>query len=250
MMNVQEFQCPDFSNPSGEARQAVRPHKDVAFATHPDQVQAIKVAEMDQHFKLDQNVAGQLGLREKEKQAAEARINAEIEKRWEIASGKAEAAGYTKGLEEGKKEAYQAELPRIKDRVEALDNLLKEFDSFRQKIFEANESFLMDLIAQIAGMVALKEISLDQDYIRRLVTALLKQLSAKEDIKIFLSPADYANSQSLFQLLEKEFGKLANTSIEQNEAIPPSGCRIETRFGVVESSVVAQVDNLMRSVKG
>jgi flagellar assembly protein FliH len=252
MMDVQEYKYEDFSNPQKENRPSLRPHSNTNFSaqTHRNVDEVAAIAGKAEHFRLDATVSSQLGIRERERADAEAEIKAELERRWEKTSEQAEVAGYTKGLGEGKAEAYKAELPRIAEKVEKLDFLLRELDTFREKIFSANEAFLMDLIAQVAGMVALKEISLDQDYVRRLVTALLKQLGTKEDLKIFLSPADYANASELFHQLEKEFGKLQNASVEPNEAIPVSGCRIETRFGVVDSSVVSQVDNLMKSIKG
>lgn len=249
MMNVQEYQCPDFSTGSMKSKEKVQ-----TFAAPQFKAEIPVIGEnlkgKDGAFRLDATVEGQLGLREKEKAEAEARIQAEMEKRWQKAAEQAEAAGYQKGLEEGKLEAYKAELPRIQEKVQKLDHLLHEMDSYRQKIFDANESFLMDLISQIAGMVALKEVNADPDYIRRLVTALLKQLGTKDDIKIYLSHADFQNANSLYQSLEKEFGKLSNTSIEEHPEIAPGGCKIETRFGVVDSSVSTQIENVMKSIQG
>lgn len=201
------------------------------------------------HFHLDTAVAGQLGIDERERQAQEARMEKELARRWEQASEQAEAAGYTKGLQEGKAEAYKAELPRINERVVRLENLLREFDGFRERIFTANEGFLMDLIARVAGMVALKEVEVDPDYIRRVVMALLQQLGSKDDLKIYLSEPDAANIESLRAAIEKEFGKLQNTSIETSPEIPVGGCKIETRYGVVDASVATQIENVMKSLK-
>mgnify|MGYP003341107650 FL=1 len=178
-----------------------------------------------------------MGIEERKTKEHEARILEELERRWEQVSEKAEVSGYTRGLEEGKAEAYKAELPRIRERVEKLEGLLSAFDSYREKIFAVNESFLMDLIAEVAGMIVLKEVEVDRDYIRRLVTTLLHQLGSKDDIKIHLSEADFANVEALRQAIDKEFGKLNNTTIEVSEEIPVGGCKIETRFGVVDASV-------------
>jgi flagellar assembly protein FliH len=223
--------------------------KEPRFDIHADAGQAEAIARKGHRFALDHTVASQLGLAERDRQAAEERILREIERRWEQASEKAEVEGYTKGLEEGKKEAFNAELPRVKEKIEKLDHLLREIDAYRDRIFAANEAFLMDIVAQVASMVALREVSVDQDYVRRLVTTLLHQLGTKEDIKIFLSVQDHANADALFQFLQKEFGKLSNTVIEASEEIPVGGCKIETRFGVVDASVQTQIENVMKSLK-
>lgn len=244
-----KYEYRDLSKPDPVPTSNVKKYEEPKFELHNDVEAVVAVVNKHEHFALDEHVSNQLGLGEREKKAAEARIQKELESRWEVAAGKAEVAGYTKGLEEGKKEAYQAELPRIKERVEKLDFLLEEINSLRSKIFTANEAFLMDLIAQVAGMVALKEVALDQDYVKRLVIALLHQVGTKEDIKIFLSQQDHANAESLYQAIQKEFGKLSNTTIEPSEEVPSGGCKIETRFGVVDASVITQVESVMKSLK-
>lgn len=246
-MSFQKYEFKELvaTAPASKAEKFKEPHFDV----HADAAAADAIVRKGNRFALDQAVASQLGLAERDRKAAEERILKEIEHRWEQVSEKAEVAGYTKGLEEGKAEAFKAELPRVQEKVERLDQVLKEIDSYRDRIFAANEAFLMDIISQVASMVALKEISVDQDYIRRLVTSLLHQLGARDDIKIFLSVQDHANAESLSQFLQKEFGKLSNTTIEASEDIPVGGCKIETRFGVVDASVQTQIENVTKSLK-
>lgn len=219
------------------------------FEVHATQKVAEVSSKRIQNFKLDSNVASQLGLERQQQEAFEARVQAEIERRWQIAKEKAEVEGYTAGLNEGKNEAYKAELPRIQEKLQKLEALLQEFDSMRSRIFQANESFLMDIIAQVARMVVLKEVEADREYLHRVVTALLHQLGTKDDLKITISEQDAQLIETLRQALEKEFGKLNNTSIETSSAIAPGGCKIETRFGVVDASLPVQVENVMRSLK-
>jgi flagellar assembly protein FliH len=220
------------------------------FRTQRDVNEIGKILKKESHFQLDRHVASQLGLEEKARKEAEEKIEREIQRRWEQNSERAEVAGYAKGLEEGKQEAFKAELPRIQEKVAKLEHLFEEMNSFRQKIFSANESFLMDLIARVAGMVALKEVSVDPDYIRRLVISLMHQIGTKDDTKIYLSPEDFKNVDALYQSLQKEFGKLSNTTVEASDSIPVGGCKIETRFGVVDASISTQIENVMKALKG
>jgi flagellar biosynthesis/type III secretory pathway protein FliH len=98
-------------------------------------------------------------------------------------------------------------------------------------------------------MVVLKEVEIDKDYVRRLVITLLQQLGTKDDIKIHLSETDFANVEVLKQALDKEFGKLNNTTIEVSGEVPVGGCKIETRFGVVDASIAAQIENVKKTLK-
>lgn len=228
----------------------VREHKDANFVVHPEQKVTEVSEKKDLHFRVDQTVAGQLGLEDREKRLMEERINKEIERRWELVSEKAEAAGYEKGLEEGITTAYKAEMPRIAERMQRFDVFMQEMDKLREKIFLANEAFLMDLIGQVAKMVILKEVTLDKEYIHRVVLALLHQLGTRDDIKIFISPDDYANVDTLAQAIAKEFGKLNNMQIDPVPEIPVGGCKVETRFGVMDASVEVQIQNVMKALKG
>lgn len=248
-MDVKKFEYPDLTQ--RREGPAVKRYQEPKFEAHVNTsaVDAIHKKKSDSSFKLDKIVIDQLGMEDRENAALETRVAREIEKRWELAAEKAEVAGYTRGLEEGKAEAYRAELPRIKERVEKFDHILQQFDSCKEKIFSANEAFLMELIAEVSGMVVLKEIELDKDYVRRLVTTLLQQLSTKEDLKIHLSEADFANVEALRSSLEKEFGKLNNTTIEASPEISVGGCKIETRFGVMDASIASQIENVRRALK-
>ena len=250
-MEVKKFEYPDLTQrKSSSSGAGVRPFQEPKFEAHVNSKAVDKVHKGgDPSFKLDQIVVDQLGIEAREKAAQEQRVAKEIERRWEQAAEKAEVAGYTRGLEEGKAEAYKAELPRIQERLQKLDHVLQEFDKFRDKIFAANEAFLMDLIGEITGMVVLKEIELDRDYVKRLVVTLLQQLSTRDDLKIHLSQADFANIEELKRALDKEFGKLNNTTIEASDEIPVGGCKIETRFGVVDASIASQIENVKKALK-
>lgn len=246
-MTFQKYEFREFEK--AESKPDAAPYQAKRFDVQPEQAAAAAGARKPVHFALDQNVVGQLGIEEKERQAAELRVQKEIDRRWEQARDKAEVEGYTRGLEEGKREAVQAEAPRIKERLARLDHLLQEFDKAKERIFLANEAFLMELIAQVARMVVLKEVELDREYLHRVVIALIQQLGTREDMKIYLSEADYGNLEQLKQAVEKEFGKLSNTTIEAGPEIPAGGCKIETRFGVVDASVQTQIENVMKALK-
>lgn len=220
-----------------------------AFEAHPAQ-RVVDIGEKElPHFHLDSRVAEQLGIEEKRRIEFEQRVQSEIERRWQKSSEKAQVEGFQSGLEKGKKQAYEAELPRIKEKLDRLESVLQECDKMREKIFLANEAFVMDLIAQVARMVALKEVELDKDYLHRVVVSLLNQLGTREDMKITVSDIDFATIEDLRLSVEKEFGKLANTAWEHSPRVPVGGVKIETRFGVVDASVQTQIENLMRALK-
>jgi flagellar assembly protein FliH len=253
MTRFQPYQFQDLSKappPSSVKTEATDTFVEQEFAKKKPAIsEAQEQMATELRFQLDDQVAGHIGLAEKERIRAEEQIRREIEQRWERTAEKAEVSGYTKGLDEGKLEAIKAEEPRIREKLERLDSLLQQMDKWREKIFLANEAFMVDLVSRVAGMVALKEIKSDPDYIRRLVLHLLNQLGHPEDTKIYVGPSDSANIEELRAVVEKEFGRLQNLSIESSPEIQSGGCVIETRFGVVDGRVNTQIENAMRALK-
>ena len=250
MSGFQKYEYKSLQNKPPEKTQGT------AIDFHPEKMDEPSAKSVDnlssrrnQGFCLDEKVMEQLGLEKREQQRIENNLRIEFEKRWEQMKERAEAEGFSKGLEDGKQEAFHAELPRIQEKLESLNRLTQELDKLREKIFVANEAFLMDLIGQVARVVTLREVELDQEYIHRLVVALLQQLGTKEDLKIYVSERDAVNIQALKEILGKEFGKLTNTTIEVAKDLSGGGCRNETRFGVVNASVQTQIDNIAHSLR-
>ncbi|NUM87597.1 MAG: hypothetical protein HUU37_00195 [Bdellovibrionales bacterium] len=235
--------------PAAPAPGGAMDYKPKEFDAHPAQ-RVVDLGEKNlPHFRLDGNVAEQLGIEEKRRAEFEQRVQGEIERRWQKASEKAQVEGFQSGLEKGKKQAYEAELPRIQERLNRVEAVLQECDKMRERIFLANEAFLMDLISQVARMVVLKEVELDKEYLHRVVISLLHQLGTKEDMKITVSDQDFAVIEALRGAVEKEFGKLTNTAWEHSPQVPAGGVRIDTRFGVIDASVQTQIENVMRALK-
>ena len=248
MSEVKKYNYRELS-PAKSTGAVVKKHKMQQFTSQVSEVVTATADQRRSGFSLDNLVANHIGVEEREQKAFEALVEKEIELRWEKTKEKAEVNGYTAGLAEGKEQAFKAELPRIKERLDRLDHLVLEMDSFREKIFQANESFIMDLVAQMARMIVLREVEFDKEYLRRVILSLIRQVGTTEDTKILISEQDSDNIQTLSKYIEKEFGKLERTTIEISKEIPPSGCKIETKFCVIDASIEAQITNLMKAIK-
>lgn len=219
------------------------------FHTEPSSI-VVETSDLKRdRFFLDKTVAGQLGLEEKKRKEFEDRINTEINKRWERTKEKAEVEGFTKGLGEGRAEAYKAEEPRIKEQIAKLEELLTTFDTFREKIFLANEAFLIEIISRIAKMIVLKEVAVDPEYIKRLVLHLLQEIGEKDDLVISLSKEDAENIETLKSAISQEFGHLKHTVFEVSETLSKGSCQIETKYGVIDAAVSTQIEKVLESIK-
>lgn len=196
-------------------------------------------------FRVHNLIEQQLGLVARERQKNEALITKEIENRWIQTKEKAEVEGFTQGLNAGKNEAYKAEQPRIEERLKLLDTFLTDLASQRELIFRQNEKFLMDLLAQVLRVIALREVQLDPDYLQRLVLHLLDQLSATDDVRILISDEDYDNVQRLREQISRQKPEFKNLTFEFHPEVSKGSCRIETRNIVIDGSIEEQIRNAM-----
>lgn len=200
-------------------------------------------------FKVHGLISDQLGLLDRQAKRNEKIIEKEIEDRWILTKEKAEVEGYTEGLNSGKLEAYNAEKPRIDERLSLLDALLTDLASQRELIFRHNEKFLMDLLAQLLRVIVLKEIELDQDYLRRLTLHLLEQVNSTDEIRIVVSEADFENVRDLHSAIKKEMPEYKNLNFDSDPRVVRSSCRVETNSVVVDGSVEEQIRNAMTVLK-
>ena len=191
-------------------------------------------------------VAEHMGLGAKELAKRKLEIDREIERRWLETKEKAEVEGYTTGLNAGKREAHAAEKPRIEEKLKRLEALLQSIDTQRQRIFVDNEEFLMKLLAQVFRVIALKEIELDKDYLRRLVLTMIQQLGEKGEVALMIGELDVANIQKLREAIEHKFNDLKNLRILTNTELQPGSCRLETPTVVIDASVENQIRNAMQ----
>lgn len=200
----------------------------------------------ESHFQVNTLVAEHMGLGAKEAAKREEEIQREIERRWVETKEKAEVEGYTTGLNTGKREAYAAEKPRIEEKLKRLDAILQSIDTMREKIFIDNEDFLMQLLSQILRVIALKEIDLDKDYLRRLVLNLIQQVGEKSEITLIIGELDVANVQKLRESIEHKFNDLKSLRILTDTDLQPGSCRLETKTVVIDATIEHQIRNAMQ----
>jgi flagellar assembly protein FliH len=180
------------------------------------------------------------------------RIEAEVQRRMKIifenlhkkVEEQAQVEGYAAGKEEGRKDMLNELAPSFQQ----FDVLLKTLDEAAKDIYTANEDFIFRILSQIAKKILIKEIAVDQDYVRRAAIAILERIGTKDNIKIFVNPALLVESEKIKEGMAQSLGILRNLTIEADANIR-GGCRIETEFGAVDSTIDTQLTSLEQTLK-
>lgn len=204
----------------------------------------------DRRFNLSQLVRTHLAVDQEERRALDQRVNEKLELMAEETRIEAEKQGYQQGFKKGFDEANKDFSAQALNRIQRLENLILEFEEAKQLIFKSNERFLIDLVYRISKMILLKELSVDRDYILRLVGELVQRLETRENISIKINPDDAESIGMIKGYLEKIFGSMRNLSVEVSNQVQLGGCLIETDWNAIDASIETQMREIYDALLG
>ncbi len=233
---VSEFQYPRLSkSPSYE-----RVKEKFGPLAITDQEREVR-AQRDRRFSLNPLIKEPLSVEAQETKILEQKVEAKIRLMAHKVEAQAWEKGFAAGLEKGQAEALAQERSASQDRFEKLDQLLAAFEAAKEKIFEANERFLMDVIYRIGKMVLLKELETDRGYLLRLSRELISKVDLKDRMVLKVSLADFASAESLKEDLVSVLGQLKNLTIEPSKSIVQGGAHLETEWTTLEADLDTQL---------
>ncbi len=204
----------------------------------------------DKRFSLSPLLRDPLSVEEEERRAIEERVRARVAAVADEAKARAEQEGHQAGLKKGHDEAFAKFQKEGEERLARLELLLSEMESAKEKIFEANERFLIAMVYQIAKMVLLKDVAMDKEYILRTCRDLIEKSGVRENITIRISPEDSASLGMIKEGIEKALGSLKNLNVEASPQVKLGGCMIETQWNVIDASIETQLKGIKDSLLG
>jgi flagellar biosynthesis/type III secretory pathway protein FliH len=167
-------------------------------------------------------------LSEAQKQAAALRKTAEAEGRREGLAAIEQMAG----------ERLAQELVTLKP---ALQQAVQEIRDAKQAWLQQWEKSAIHVAAAIAARLIRRELSRDPQITITLVREALELAAGNAQLKIRLNPGDHANLHGQVQSVVRELAPLAEAELVADPHVAPGGCRVETRFGVIDQQFEAQL---------
>lgn len=204
----------------------------------------------DNRFFISPMLRGPLAVEDEEARVINEKVKQIVDVVSEEAKKKGFSAGYEDGNKKGYDEAYQKFRQDGEDRLKKLELFLKECESAKAEIFRENERFLLELVFQIARMVALKEIAQDKDYITRLACELIEKVGVRENITVYIGRNDSESITKMNEGFIKNFGELKNLKIEVSDKIIDGGCRVETQWNAVDARIETQLKSIYENLLG
>lgn len=215
-------------------------------------VESVKAAgsSVPNAFELHPSVKKVLEIERDENSRIEKKVNEKLALLRESTIEDAKKVGFQEGYEAGRKEGFQRFQEETRESVEVIDRLATEFEGLKAEIFKANERFLLEMIAQVAKRVVLRELQTDADYLSRVTRDIIEKLGTRENIRVWLNGDDIECLQALRESLTQKFGELRNLQIAVHPEVTKGGCIVETDFGTVDATIEAQIRSIEETLIG
>lgn len=195
-------------------------------------------------FKIDELISKQTGIFETEKKKFEEEIeNRVVEKLKEIQE-KAYQEAYNLGLEEGRKQAFEANQEAIKFHLEDMMTLLESMKTMKRDILNQNESVFIDMIYFIAEKVVHEHVQRSETTTQEIIKQVVDSLDVKEDISVRLNDQDFATIQKLMGENSQEAEIFKKLKFYASPEIEKGGAVFETNHGLVDATLQERIDKL------
>lgn len=200
-------------------------------------------------FKIDPQVATQMGLSAARSKEGKRVFDAEVLKFVQSIKDDAYTEAYKLGREEGikvaKAEALITARDEINSKLTSIVKMIQSLENFRQKMYSENEVEIVRFCYFIAEKIILKEVKQNKDYVLEIIK---KMIPADETSEIRLSAADHAFIQSHIQTLEKDLNAQA-IKFEVDEALKEGDVIVETQNGILDGTLKTRLEKLKRAIE-
>ncbi|HEV8078322.1 MAG TPA: flagellar assembly protein FliH [Marinobacter sp.] len=166
-----------------------------------------------------------------------------------FAKGRGEgfAEGLGAGTVEGREQGEHAGREHSKQQMQALEKRLDAVMEslvlpIRQQQSDIEEA-LVQLATAVAKTVVQRELSLDSSHILQVVRQAMAALpSTTETVRISANPQDIEPLQASLARLD------APTKLVEDAAVSPGGCRVETRYSLVDFTVEKRFQQVVHAL--
>lgn len=151
---------------------------------------------------------------------------------------------YNEGFATGEKEGFHSTQLKVRQEAEAaLASKLAQFDRLLGHLLTPIadqdtqiEKSLVELVGHISRQVIRRELVTDSSQIEKVLREALKLLPmGANNIRIFINPQDFEQIKSLREKHEETW------RIQEDDALQPGGCRIETEHSRIDASMETRI---------
>jgi flagellar assembly protein FliH len=133
--------------------------------------------------------------------------------------------------------------------IPALKQAARNIEDARHAWLAHWESGAVHLAAAIAKRLIRRELRGQPEITLTLVREGLELAAGSSQLRILLNPLDLQSLGNQARMLVDELSPHIEAEIEADPGVSPGGCRVETRFGVIDQQFEAQLQRIEEELK-
>ena len=126
----------------------------------------------------------------------------------------------------------------------ALGRVTREIQQAKEAWLTHWEASAVHVAAAIAQRLIRRELTQQPDITLTLIREALELAAGSSQVRIRLNPADHKEIGQRAEMLLDELSTLTTAELVADPQITPGGCRVETRFGVIDQQFEAQLKRI------
>lgn len=200
-------------------------------------------------FRVDKVVAEYVGIDELEKESQAKEVAKQALNLSKEVQEQAYKEAYELGLKEGKETAYAEEKDRIESEMKIFNSLIEEVKVIKSDLMKENETQIVSLCFYMAKRLLMKEVEVNEEYIKTLIKKTLEMAQSDEEVTIRVSPKDKVWLDQHEESIFKELNLDPSTKIEEDKLVKRGGVIIETNHGVIDATFEQRLEKLESVIK-
>lgn len=160
--------------------------------------------------------------------------------------------GFKKGLTDGKTEAERKAREEIDKQVSGLIRILEDCHSAISgsigSLLKQNMTKLVRLWEKVLKRLLYREVNLDEHVLERLLEQVLKRLSDKEKIIIYLHPTEVTYLQEKLDQYGDLLRGAKHVEFVADDHVDRGSCMVETNLGIYDARWRTQLERLSEEI--
>lgn len=166
-----------------------------------------------------------------------------------VAKARREAGAVRDNAErEGRQAGWQAVEQIVREQLAtalpALRQVIQDIQHAKQAWLTHWEASAVHVSAAIAQRLIRRELTRHPEITLTLIREALELAAGSSQVRIHLNPADHKEIGQRAEALIKELSTLTTAELLADPEVTPGGCRVETRFGIIDQQFEAQLKRI------
>jgi flagellar biosynthesis/type III secretory pathway protein FliH len=156
---------------------------------------------------------------------------------------------YAQGFTEGEKAGIDSERKNLKAVLDTLSQVVQQLDDIKNEVYRYSEKEVVSLAMSIATKIVRHEVTINKNVILNVLKKALQKIADYDKIKIRVNPSDLRFLKTQNHQFSHLTDKVENIVFEEDEAILPGGCLIETNSGDIDARIEKQIEAVDEAFK-